>query len=106
VERKKRRRFERGRRQRRKRKKSRAEAHGLEKPQVLRSLIDVEDGSVAVDLPNLGAQHVFILTVLSFHCRGIFGRRFTTTLSHWGQTRQPSATYVQGASNQPVYALW
>ena len=41
--------------QRRRKKKSRAEAHGLEKPQVLRGLIDGEDGSVAVDLPNLGA---------------------------------------------------
>ena len=58
---------------RRKKKKSRAEAHGLEKLQVLRGLIDVEDGSVAVDLPNLGTQHVFILTELCFHCRGIFG---------------------------------
>jgi hypothetical protein len=38
----------------------------------------MEDGSVAVDLPNLGAQHVIILTVLCFHCQGIFGlRRFT-----------------------------
>ena len=59
--------------QRRKKKKSRAEAHGLEKLQVLRGLIDVEDGSVVVDLPNLGAQHVFILTELCFHCWGIFG---------------------------------
>jgi hypothetical protein len=33
----------------------------------------VEDGSVAVDLPNLVAQHVFILVELCFHCRGIFG---------------------------------
>ena len=64
---------------RRKKKKSRAEAHGLEKLQVLRGLIDVEDGSVAVDLPNLGTQHVIILTVLCFHCWGIFGRRFTAT---------------------------
>ena len=45
----------------------------LEKPQGLRGLIDGEDGSVVVDLPNLGAQHVFILIVLCFHCRGIFG---------------------------------
>ena len=59
--------------QRRRKKKSRAEAHGLEKPQVLRGLIDVEDGSVVVDLVNLGAQHVFILTELCFHCWGIFG---------------------------------
>ena len=58
---------------RRKKKKSRAEAHGLEKLQVLRGLIDVEDGSVVVDLPNLGTQHVFILIVLCFHCLGIFG---------------------------------
>jgi hypothetical protein len=34
-------------------KKSRAEVHGLEKPQVLSGLIDGKDGSVAVDLPNL-----------------------------------------------------
>ena len=31
------------------------QARGLEKLHVLRDLIDVEDGSVAVDLPNLGA---------------------------------------------------
>jgi hypothetical protein len=59
--------------QRRRKKKSRAEAHGLEKPQVLRSLIDKEDGSVVLDLPNLGTQHVFIVTELFFHRRGIFG---------------------------------
>jgi hypothetical protein len=64
---------------RRKKKKSRAEAHGLEKPQVLRGLIVVEDGSVAVDLPNLGTQHVFILTELCFHCRAYLGWRFTAT---------------------------
>ena len=40
---------------RRKKKTSGAEAHGLEKQQVLRGLIDVEDGSVKIDLPNLGA---------------------------------------------------
>jgi hypothetical protein len=44
-----------------------------------RGLIDVEDGSVVVDLPNLGSQNVIILTVLCFHCWGIFGRRFTAT---------------------------
>ena len=65
--------MERERMQRRRKKKSRAEAHGLEKRQVLMGLIDMEDGSVAVALPNLGAQHVFILTELCFHCRGIFG---------------------------------
>ena len=62
---------------RRKKEKSRAEAHGLEKLQVLRGLIDVEDGSVVVGLLNLGAQHIIIITELCFHCRGIFGRRFT-----------------------------
>jgi hypothetical protein len=41
--------------------------------QVLRGLIDVEDGSVVVDLPNLGAQHVFILIQSCFHCLGLFG---------------------------------
>jgi hypothetical protein len=54
--------WKRKRMQRRRRKKGGAEAHGLEKPQVLRGLINVEDGSVVVDLPNLGTQHVFILT--------------------------------------------
>jgi hypothetical protein len=58
---------------RRIRKKSRAEAHGLGKSQVLRGLIDVEDGKVAVDLPSLGSQHVFILIELCFHCQGILG---------------------------------
>jgi hypothetical protein len=37
----------------RRKEKSRAEAHDLEKLQVLSGLIDVEDGSV--DMPNLGA---------------------------------------------------
>jgi hypothetical protein len=36
------------------RRKDEAEAHGLENPQVIKGLIDVEDGSVVVDLPNLG----------------------------------------------------
>jgi hypothetical protein len=47
-------------------KESRAEAHGLDKLQVIRSLIDGEDGSVVVDLPNLGTQFVFILIELCF----------------------------------------
>jgi hypothetical protein len=61
------------------RKKSRAEVHALfvclvlEKPQILRGLIDVGDDSVVVDLLNLGTQHVFILIELCFHCRGLFG---------------------------------
>ena len=50
-----RRKWKRERMQRRRKKKSRAEAHGLEKPQVLRGLIAVEGDSVAVDLPSLGA---------------------------------------------------
>ena len=58
---------------RRKTKKSEAEADGLEKPQVPRGLIDVEDGSIVVVLPSLGAQHVIILTVLCFHCRAYLG---------------------------------
>jgi hypothetical protein len=36
-------------------------APGLEKLQVLRGLLYGEDDSVEVDLPNLGAQHVFIV---------------------------------------------
>ena len=49
---------------RRRKKKSGVEAPGLEKPQVIRGLIDGEDGSVVVDMPNLGAQLVFTTTVL------------------------------------------
>ena len=33
-----------------------ADAHVLEKPQVINGPLDGEDGSVVVDLPNLGAQ--------------------------------------------------
>jgi hypothetical protein len=58
------RRRERKRTQRRRWKESGAEAHGLEKPQVLR---------------GLGTQLVFILMELCFCCRGIFGWRITTT---------------------------
>jgi hypothetical protein len=42
----------------------------------------VEDGSLAVDLPNLASQHVFILTELSFHCLGIFGWSFIAKIMH------------------------
>jgi hypothetical protein len=62
-----------GRGQWRRKKERGAEARGLEKSQVIKGLIDGEDGSVAVDLPNLGAQHVFVLIELCFHCWGIFG---------------------------------
>jgi hypothetical protein len=80
------------------------EAHGLEKPQVLRGLIDVKDGSVAVDLSNLGTQHVFILTVLCFHCRGIFGlERFTATILVSLFT--PSPTSSLSTSTSKVYFL-
>jgi hypothetical protein len=45
---------------------------------------NVEDGSVAVDLPNLGTQHVFILIESCFHCQGIFGiERFTAPIFCW-----------------------
>ena len=70
VGKRRRRKWKRERMQKRRKKKSRAEAHGLEKLQVLRGLIDVEVGSVAIDLPNLGAQHVFILIELCFYCSG------------------------------------
>jgi hypothetical protein len=50
-----------------------SEAHGLEKLQVIKGLIDVEDGSVVLDMPNLGAQNVFILIESCFHCWVIFG---------------------------------
>ena len=43
-----------------------------------RGLIDVEDGSVAVDLPNLGAQHVFILSCI-FIAGAYLGWRFNET---------------------------
>jgi hypothetical protein len=71
-----RRKWKRERMQRRK-KKSGAEAHGLEKPQVLRGLIEVEDGSE--DGRSAQSRHLFILSVSYFHCWGIFGRRYTTT---------------------------
>ena len=63
-----RRKWERERMQRRRKKKK-----SIEETHALRGLVEVEDGSVVVDLPSLGAQHVFILTELCFHCPGIFG---------------------------------
>ena len=74
--------WKRERTQRRRKTKSIAEAHCLEKSQVLRGLIDGEDGSVVVDLPNLGAQHVFTLIETYFIARAYLGWR---DLSH--QTR-------------------
>jgi hypothetical protein len=65
-------------RRRRKKKKGRT-AHGLEKPQVLRGLIDVEDGSVVVDLLNLGTEHVFRLIELCFNARAYLSWTFTST---------------------------
>ena len=59
--------------QRRQKKESGAEAPGLEKPQVIRGLLYGEDGSVVVDLPNLGTQLVFILIGLCLHGRGFWG---------------------------------
>ena len=58
---------ERTKRMRKKRKRG-AETCSLKKQQVLMGLNDVEDGSVAVILPSLGAQHVFILIELCFYC--------------------------------------
>ena len=87
-------------RMQRRRKAKRNRAHGLEKPQVLRGLIDVEDDSVAVDLPNLGTQHVIILTVLCFHCQGIIGlERFTSTLFSFKKRKSSKLkrmTYLAG----------
>jgi hypothetical protein len=45
----------------------------------------VEDGSVVVDLPNLGAQHVFVLIVLCFHLPGHIwvGEIYRNTVLFW-----------------------
>jgi hypothetical protein len=56
--------WKRERTQRRRRRKKKSKSNGLENSQVIRGLIDVEDGSAVVDLPNLGTQPVFILTEL------------------------------------------
>ena len=59
-------------------KESGAEVCGLEKPQVLRGLIVGEDGSVVVDLPNVGSQLVLVLSCV-FIAREYLGWRFTAT---------------------------
>ena len=38
-----------------------------------KDLIDGEDSGVVLDLPSLGAQLVFILIELCFHCWGLLG---------------------------------
>ena len=54
LRKKRRRKWEKERMQRRrKKKKSRAEAHDLEKPQVIRGLIDGEDGSIGVEAHSM-----------------------------------------------------
>ena len=57
----------------RRRKKKRSRSKWLGETTSYIGSLDVEDGNVVVDLPNLGTQHVFILIVLCFHCLGIFG---------------------------------
>jgi hypothetical protein len=47
-------------RERQRRWKKESRTHGLEKLQVIRGLIDGEDGSAVLDLPKLGVQLVFI----------------------------------------------
>jgi hypothetical protein len=42
-------------------------------PGEIRGLLYGEDGSVVVDLPNLGVQLVFTVIELCFHCLGLFG---------------------------------
>lgn len=49
------------------------EACGLEKRQVMRGLLEGEDGSAVIDLSNLGAQLVLILIELCFYCPDLFG---------------------------------
>jgi hypothetical protein len=50
----------------------------------------VEDGSIGVDLPSLGVQHVFLLTELCFHCWGIFGLENYTAIPGDPSHNQPS----------------
>jgi hypothetical protein len=76
-----RKRRKRRRRRRRRREEIGAEVPGLEKLQVIRGLLYGEDGRVVVDLPNLGAQHVFILTKLCFHCPYSFGLEIYHSIS-------------------------
>jgi hypothetical protein len=104
VSERKRRKWKRERKKRRRKKeKSRAEAHDLEKLQVLKGLVSC--GSV-VDLPNLGAQHAIILTVMCFHCPGIFGRRFSATgwgksLREWSSNNQLKFRPISWANTSP-----
>jgi hypothetical protein len=73
--------------QRGRKKKGRAEARGLEKPQVPWDLTDVEDGSVVVDLPNIDTEHVLILTELCFHCQGLFGLEIYRNISSYKELK-------------------
>ena len=93
-----RRKWKRERAQRRRKKKSGAKADGLEKPQILRGLIDVEDGRVAVEVPNLGTQHVIILTEFYFHCQGIFGLEIYNSEANPGaaDTHLKTQTFLVG----------
>jgi hypothetical protein len=51
---------------------------GLEKPQVIRDVIDRKYNNIAIDRPNLGVQLVLILSCASFTWTYL-GWKFTTT---------------------------
>jgi hypothetical protein len=69
-------------RRRRRKKESGAEAPGLQKQQILRGLLYEEDGSIVIDLPNLGAQHVFMIFELCFHCWSLLGLEIYNNNQH------------------------
>ena len=56
----------------RKKKKGGAETYGRVKLQDLKGLIDVDEGSIVLEMPKVGIQYVFIFTELYFHCQSIF----------------------------------
>jgi hypothetical protein len=65
----------------------------------LRGLIDGEDGSVEADLPNLGTQHVFILSCV-FIAKTYLGWRFTTTERGERGNRERRVREREGAESE------
>ena len=72
-----------------------------------KGLIDVEDGTIVVDLPNLCAQHIFILIELSFHYWGIFVLEiYCNTLLSMHTIFSCKVTYLHVRRHQILSDAW
>ena len=90
---------------RRKKKKSRAEAHGLEKLQVLRGLIDVEDGSSGRSAQSRRTRSNHINCVVFSLLGHIWVGEIYCNKREWPQTLFFNLIYLRGIMHRNNVAL-